>query len=233
MIADCLKSDSPDDYRIQVSQWEPFIVDREPKEQVEKPSEENSQEAARRRFYTFSSFYDTDNSSKNDLFDIVPSAPSNDSSLVQENTKPKLLSIKPSIIGQSVSVVESTSTGDVPLLNSFDLWEKDNTCHQATREGFTLSPDVHGYGGRNVTIGLGEAASTATLDVTRAVHRRAVSYDPDLVSRRLQEDVESIVIKDRLHGYVRHYHAHSNAHPSQEFTGRHHHDNMPSANEFP
>mmetsp|Transcript_23926 Transcript_23926/g.58474 ORF Transcript_23926/g.58474 Transcript_23926/m.58474 type:complete len:914 (+) Transcript_23926:152-2893(+) len=240
VMADCLKSDSPDDYRIQVSQWEPFIVDskaQKEEEVVVEPAEEQPQQAARRRFYTFSSFQDGENTSSNDPFDVVPSAPSNDSSLVLENTKPKRVSLnlvpnRPSIIGRSVSAFETPTPTDGPLLSSADLWEKDNACRQATRDGFTMSPDSHGYGGRNVTIGLGEVASAPSTGVPRANHRRAVSYDPGLVSQSLQEDVESFVIKDRLHGYVRHHHGHGNTHSSQESTARHRRGNSYDFQDF-
>ncbi|KAL3941862.1 MAG: hypothetical protein SGBAC_003854 [Bacillariaceae sp.] len=224
VMADCLKSDSPDDYRIQVSQWEPFIVDGKPHNQEVEPEEAPPQQAARRRFYTFSSFQDGENVSNEDPFDTIASAPSNDGSVVQENTKPKRLSLnlaprRPSIIGRSVSAMDTpTAAADGPLLSSADLWEKDEACHRATRHGFTLSPEEHGYGGRNVTIGLGEAASTQTTGVPRARHRRAVSYDPGLVSQHLQEDVENFVIKDRLHGYVRHHQVQGNTQASQELT---------------
>ena len=227
-MANCLKSDSPDDYRIQVSQWEPFIVDRKPEMQMEKPPDEHA--TPRRRFYTFGSFHDADKCSSSDPFDAVAPANNDDGTVVPENTKPKLISMKPSIIGRSVSAFETPKAAEGPLLSSADLWEKDTACRKATRDGFTLSPDSHGYGGRNVTIGLGEAASTPTTNAAPpSRHRRAVSFDPGLVSERLQEDLESFVIKDRLHGYVRHHHAHS----SQEFTATRRHSNTHSSQQFP
>ncbi|CAJ1943048.1 unnamed protein product [Cylindrotheca closterium] len=234
VMADCLKSDSPDDYRIQVSQWEPFIVNRKAEEQEEEPSELQPHHALRRRFYTFGSFRDDEDSASGDNpdpCDVVSSAPSNDSSLVFENTKPKKLSLnlgpkRPSIIGRSASAVAAvetpTAAADGPLLSAADLWENDNACRQATRDGFTFSPDSYGYGGCNVTIGLGDVVSTPnSSSVPRARHRRAVSFDPNIMNPRLQEDVESFVIKDRLHGYVRHHHPQSmTPQPSQEFTVR-------------
>lgn len=221
-MANCLKSDSPDDYVIQVSQWEPFIVDRQSQVPSEGVVAEEEQQPPRKRFYTFHSFQDVESGERDDPFDFVPSAPSapsNDSSITSDKVTPKKLQLtprRPSIIGRSVSCVETPTATDGPLLSSADLWEKDNTCRQATRDGFTLSPDSHGYGGRNVTIGLGEVASTPTNGIQRPRHRRAVSLDPGtLTGQRMQEDVESLVIKDRLHGYVRHHHTNSLA--SQEF----------------
>lgn len=243
-MAKCLKSHTPDKYRIQVSQWEPFIVDKNPDMLEEEPIEEHSQQTPRARFYTFGSFLDPDDISNKDPFDEALQAPSNDSSIVQENTEPKLLSLKPpaigmrrpsfigtrrpSNIGRSVSAFTTPAVGDGPLLSSTDLWDKDKTCHEATREGFIMSPDAHGYGGRNVTIGLGEAASIPTQAVSGQRHRRAVSFDPGLVSQSLQEEVESLVIKDRLHGYVRHHQMPSNVPPPQESTEIHN-----NSQEFP
>ena len=227
-MADCLKSDSPDDYRIQVSQWEPFIVDKKPEMQEEEATEEHSQQTTRQRFYTFGSFH-ADNCSSNDPFEADLSV--DESPVVPENAKPKLVRLKPSIIGRSVSAIESPKAADGPLLSTVDLWEKDNACRQATRDGFTLSPDSHGYGGRNVTIGLGEAAAGPTHDISQTRHRRAVSFDPGLVNQRLQEELESLVIKDRLHGYVRHHPFHMNS--SQEFSAGRRHSITHNPQEFP
>jgi hypothetical protein len=86
-----------------------------------------------------------------------------------------------------------------PCLSSEDLWEKDDACRQATREGYIMSPDWHGYGGQNMTEGLGEVESTGM-----GHRRRANSLDPGaLLSQRPGRHLEASVIKDRLHGYVR------------------------------
>jgi hypothetical protein len=95
-----------------------------------------------------------------------------------------------------------------PSLSCEDLWEKDDACRQATREGYIMSPDWHGYGGQNMTEGLGEVEPTRM-----GHHRRANSFDPGaLLSPRPERDREASVIKDRLHGYVRRP---SSTHPSQ------------------
>jgi hypothetical protein len=126
---------------------------------------------------------------------------------------------KPQMYRRTVSFQEDIPdldpVGDGPCLSSEDLWEKDDACRQATREGYIMSPDWHGYGGQNMTEGLGEVEPTGM-----GHRRRSHSLDPgDLLSQRPGRDREASVIKDRLHGYVRHGYARrpSANHASQDF----------------
>ena len=95
-----------------------------------------------------------------------------------------------------------------PCLLGPDLWETDNECHNATREGYTVTPDINGCGMHNVEEGLGPDFQAPPIPGRRG-HHRAVSFDAALLSiptTGAERDLETAIIRDRLHGYVRSHH---------------------------
>ena len=117
-----------------------------------------------------------------------------------------------SFFRRSASAISGQHSGplhpveDGPKLGREDLWETDNACHNACREGFTLTPDHHGHDMRSIITGLGEDATRPTPRM-RSRHNRNASFDFNiLTSPNISErDKETSVIRDRLCGYVRHH----------------------------
>lgn len=191
-----MKSHDPNDYIIQVSQWQTFVVDRAPSG--------NSAQSNRKRFYTFTSFpdFDTpDDESTDEIDSIVNGGIVGDIAGVLPKRKMHKRSVS---FPDGPIPIPDHHGGDGPSLSGADLWDNDNTCQEATRTGYTMSPNCQGYGGRNMTEGLGD-------DERSHVGRRERSFSLDpgaLVSQRPARDREVTVIKDRLHGYVRRPSAH-------------------------
>jgi hypothetical protein len=101
-----------------------------------------------------------------------------------------------------------------PHLSSPDLWETDNGCHNATRLGYTMNPDCTGNGMHLVAGGIDNLATVASPTPrpmpARSGHSRAISFDAALLTTHLtndNKDLEASIIRDRLHGYVRHHQA--------------------------
>jgi hypothetical protein len=180
-----LKPDDPDEYVIQVSQWETFIEDRS--------FSENAGQSNRNRFYTFNSFHKLGDhkGERVDESSIMGSTRTVGGDLPKPQRHRRNVSFQ--------DVPDLDPVGDGPYLSSEDLWEKDDASRQATREGYSVSPDWHEYGGQNMTEGLGEVEPTGM-----GHRRRANSLNPgDLLSQRPGRDGKTSVIKDRLNGYVR------------------------------
>ena len=196
-LSQCLKSDSSSDYVIQVSQWQTFVV------------KNSTEEANRQRFYSFHTHSEMDQiEQEND-----DTAKPNSKRSLQSSTKSRhrrnhshfSISSTKSRHRRSRSHISTNSAleDEGPTLSCADLWELDNACHDATREGFILSPDSHGYGGHNITAGLGRELRRSRS----ARHQRAVSFDASLLiaQENDEREMETKAIRDRLHGYVRHH----------------------------
>ncbi|CAB9510410.1 regulated potassium-efflux system protein KefC [Seminavis robusta] len=176
-LSECLVSDSPEDYAIQVSQWEAFVVDKSG------PSE-------RQRFYSFHSNVAEDAEKDGEASAEATSFVDSSS---EQDSKPRLL---------RKSTTHSEHPDEGPSLSQVDLWEVDNGCHDACREGYVQSPDCKGWGVQNITEGP-DVEEVARPRSRR--HLRAVSFDASLLTaHETERDLETNVIRDRLHGYVRH-----------------------------
>lgn len=85
-----------------------------------------------------------------------------------------------------------------PCLAESDLWTKDDVCQNETRNGYVMSPAIGGHGCYDVTGGPG-----ANNNKNSPSHRRHATFDASLLSAHHVDNQETLVIKDRLHGYVR------------------------------
>eukprot|EP00980_Cylindrotheca_fusiformis_P001143 scaffold319_cov97-Cylindrotheca_fusiformis.AAC.3 len=190
-LTNCLKGTDPDTYRIQVSQWQTFVVDNN--------SPEDSTQSSRKRFYTFNSFADVEESEgdEKDEFEI-----NTRNDIVGDIPIPKPKGHKRTVSFPDVPVPDYLA--ESPSLASADLWENDNFSQEATRFGYVMSPDIHGYGGHNMTEGLGDDHDT-NVESSAGNRERANSLDPSALTsqRPPAKEREVAVIKDRLKGYVR------------------------------
>jgi hypothetical protein len=161
---------------------------------VDRSSSESAGQSNRNRFYTFNSFHELGDH-EGERADEIDSIMGSTCTVVGDLPKPQRQ--RRTVSFQDVP--DLGPVGDGPCLSCEDLWERDDACRQATREGYIMSPDWHGYGGQNMTEGLGEVEPTGM-----GLRRRANSLNPgDLLTQRPGRDREASVIKDRLRGYVR------------------------------
>lgn len=85
-----------------------------------------------------------------------------------------------------------------PHLSGDDLWDADPVCHDVTRAGYILAPDPGGHGGYDVT-----GCPGGENDESGHHHRRTSSVDFSVLAAHDANEVETLAIKERLHGYVR------------------------------
>ena len=209
-LAKCLGSDSPADYAIQVSQWKAFVVEKGSSAEEKTGGNEKS---LRKRFYSFHSMNEDDEVKSAggkyvDPTSVADSATEENDHTPTHRRKHSLMRLSSSFLRRADSHEEHVHDDLDPCLSFPDLWETDNACHDATREGYTQNPDTTGYGMHSIAGGLGKDAIGSPPPIPpRRGHNRAVSFDAALLTTHPTSDreMETSVIRDRLHGYVRHH----------------------------
>jgi len=178
VLSDCLLSDNPTDYVIQVSQWNTYTFE---KDSIQTEGDNEGQ----KQFYTFN---------VNHTETILNSCADD----IQASGESTLL-YRPTIScrrASSLNLTDDASLSDEPHLSAPDLWESDLVSHTATRTGYTMTP-VPGGPLQEVTEGLGGADQHP-----EHFHRFRVPFDASLFAAH-GEELETCMIKERLHGYVR------------------------------
>lgn len=194
-LVNSLRSQSSEECMIQVAQWQTFVIDRS----------DSEGSGGRNRFFTFNAQDTGESPFGGDVNDHQDTTGTEVSATAARSSKThgRSASLSNPIVLSNLPAAQPL--GDMPRPNlarraisvpyeggtCTDLWEKDNLCHTATREGFVLSPDANGYGGRNITFGV---ASTTDHYESSSVPSSSVDGEP----------TESSIIRGRLHGYVRH-----------------------------
>jgi hypothetical protein len=110
--------------------------------------------------------------------------------------------------GQPVHRTEALQAVEDPHLSSCDLWEEDVIAHEAARQGFVMAPDAGGHGGYEVVGGF----AADPLTCSHHNHRRAYStntIDTAAFSATAAKELETEMLRERLHGYVRPSHCKS------------------------
>jgi hypothetical protein len=203
VLVQCLVSDRPDDYQIQVTQWEPYnVFDRKTSQSTANGEQQ----------YCFALSTDSeDNDDKNDVDKgedegapqdeaasrlpgrhVEFAVPADDDQGSHNGDRPDRRRLP---TGERPGHVRHRTLTE-PHLAQLDLWDCDNIAQDLASRGFILSPCDHGYEVRG-----GDDDS----NVHGVRHRRAATFDARLLLNSTGDAVagNGDTIKDRLGGYVR------------------------------